>query len=354
MLLSKHLKLVAAFNHMHIFLDPDPDPAISHKERERLFNLPRSSWDDYDRKLISKGGGIYRRTCKSIKITPEVKKLFGVHKDSLLPNELIRTILKAPVDLIWNGGIGTYVKSSDETNLDVGDRMNDSLRINGDQLRTRVVCEGGNLGLTQLGRIEFELDGGKINTDFIDNSAGVDCSDHEVNIKILLNDVVAAGELTEKQRNALMARMTDEVANLVLQDNYHQNQAISLASYLTPSNMNLYIRYIQKQEQDDRLNRELEFIPDDKTLMERKSAGLGLTRPEIAILFAYSKIILENKIRESDLPEDPYLSEYVKNAFPTPLRKRYGELLSKHRLSNQTNHFIRHLKLNGRIYFIIE
>lgn len=335
MLLSKHLKLVVAFNHLHIFLDPDPDPEVSYQERKRLFNLPRSSWADYDRKLISPGGGVYRRAAKSISITPEVKKALGISKDFLVPNELIRAVLKAPVDLIWNGGIGTYVKASKESNHDVGDRANDVLRINGSELRARVVCEGGNLGLTQLARIEYELNGGKINTDFIDNSAGVDCSDHEVNIKILLNDVVSSGELTEKQRNALLARMTDEVANLVLQDNYHQNQAISLASYLAPSNITLYMRYITHQEQEGRINRALEFIPDDKTLMERKSAGLGLTRPEISILFAYSKIILEDKIRNSDLPEDPYISQYVKNAFPTPLRKRYSDLLSKHRLSRE-------------------
>ena len=334
-LLSKHLKIVAAFNHMHIFIDPNPDPSISYKERERLFNLPRSTWNDYDIKLISKGGGVYRRSCKAIKITPEAKRLFGITKDALVPTDLIQAILKAPVDLIWNGGIGTYVKSSQESNNEVGDRTNDAVRINGSDLRARVVCEGGNLGLTQMGRIEYELNGGKINTDFIDNSAGVDCSDHEVNIKILLNSVVASGELTEKQRNTLLARMKDEVANLVLQNNYHQNQAISLASSLTPSNLNLYMRYIEAQEKDGRLDRQLEYIPDDKVLMERKSMGLGLTRPEIAILFAYSKIILENKIRNSDLPEDPYLSEYVKNAFPTPLRKRYSEELCKHRLSRE-------------------
>ena len=335
MLLSQHLKLVAAFNHLHIFIDPDPNPMVSYQERERLFNLPRSSWADYDRKLISEGGGVYRRTAKSVSITPEIKKLLDITKDSLVPNELIRAILRAPVDLIWNGGIGTYVKECKESNLDVGDRANDAVRINGADLRARVICEGGNLGLTQLARVEYELNGGKINTDFIDNSAGVDCSDHEVNIKILLNNVVASGDLTEKQRNTLLARMTDEVADLVLQNNYHQNQAISLASYLSPANMNLYMHYISAQEQAEKINRALEFIPDDKTLMERKSAGLGLTRPEIAILFAYSKIILEDKIRNSDLPEDPYLSRYVKDAFPTPLRKRYSDLLIKHRLSRE-------------------
>lgn len=335
LLLSRHLKLVAAFNHLHIFLDPKPDTEISFRERERLFNLPRSNWGDYDSKLISKGGGVYPRTAKSIKLTSEVKKLLGISKDFVVPNELIHAILQAPVELLWNGGIGTYVKASTESNLEVGDRANDAVRIDGSELRARVVCEGGNLGLTQLGRIEYELNGGKINTDFIDNSAGVDCSDHEVNIKILLNAVVSSGELTEKKRNGLLRRMTDEVSNLVLQDNYHQNRAISLASYLVPSNMTLYMRYISHQEQEGRLNRAIEFIPDDKALMERKSAGLGLTRPEISVLFAYSKIILEDKIRSSDLPEDPYISQYVKHAFPTPLRKNYSDLLAQHRLARE-------------------
>ena len=332
MLLSRHLKLVAAFNHMHIFFDPDPDPEASYHERQRLFNLLRSGWEDYDEELISKGGGVYKRTAKSIKLTPEVKSLLNVSEDKIVPNELIQAILKAPADMIWNGGIGTYVKSSQESNDDVGDRSNDSLRIDGKDVRARVICEGGNLGLTQLGRIEYELHGGKINTDFIDNSAGVDCSDHEVNIKILLNQAVAASALTEKQRNTLLARMTDEVAELVLQNNYHQNQAISLAAFLSPSRINLYMRYLDAQVQAGRINREIEYLPDNKTLFERKSAGLGFTRPEISVLFAYSKIILEDKIRNSDLPEDPYLSQYVKNAFPTPLRKGYVDLIAKHRL----------------------
>ena len=293
MLLSRKLKLVAAFNHIHIFIDPDPDPETSYKERERLFNLPRSGWPDYDRQLISKGGGVFRRSAKSIPLSSEMKKLLGVNRDALVPNELIHAILKMPVDMIWNGGIGTYVKSSKETDDDVGDRTNDCVRVDGRDLRARVVCEGGNLGFTQLGRIEYELNGGKINTDFIDNSAGVDCSDHEVNIKILLNSVVASGELAEKQRNILLARMGNEVAELVLQDNYHQNQAISLASFQSPQKINIYMRYIDAQEQAGRLNRELEFLPNNKILLERKTAGLGLTRPEIAILFAYSKIILE-------------------------------------------------------------
>lgn len=334
-LLSRHLKLVAAFNHQHIFIDPSPDPEASYQERLRLFNLPRSSWSDYDAQIISKGGGVFRRSAKSISLTPEMKSLLNVSKDAMVPNELIRAILIAPVDMLWNGGIGTYVKSSKESDDNVGDRANDAVRVNGKEMQARVVCEGGNLGFTQLGRIEYELNGGRINTDFIDNSAGVNCSDHEVNIKILLNDVIAKNELNEKQRNALLARMTNEVAELVLQDNYHQNQSVSLAAYLSPQKMNLYMRYIDTQVREGRINRELEFLPSNKSLLERKSKGLGLTRPEIAILFAYSKIILEDKIRHSGLAKDPYISQYIKDAFPTPLRKRYANLLSRHRLHDE-------------------
>lgn len=335
MLLSPHLKLVCAYNHLHIFVDPSPDPALSFAERKRLFNLPRSSWNDYEAQLISKGGGVFLRTAKAIVVTPEMKALFDIDKDVLTPNDLIKAALKSPVDLIWNGGIGTFVKASTETNNDVGDRGNDAIRINGNELRARVVCEGGNLGLTQLGRVEYALMGGKINTDFIDNSGGVDCSDHEVNIKILLNAVMNNGDMTLKQRNQLLIKMTDEVADLVLQNNYHQNLAISLASYQAPAYLSLYMRYIDALEEKKRINRTLEFLPDNKTLLERKAAGLGLTRPELAILLSYSKIILDTKIRKSGLTKDPYLSQYVQHAFPTPLRKRYGDLLLKHKLYNE-------------------
>ncbi len=335
MLLSNQLKLLAAFNHQHIFIDPNPDIETSFKERLRLFKLQRSTWDNYNRELLSKGGGIYRRTVKSISVSPEVKKAFNINKDVLAPNEMIKAILRAEVDLMWNGGVGTFVKASNESHSDAGDRTNDNIRINGNELNARVVCEGGNLGLTQLGRIEYELKGGRINTDFIDNSAGVDCSDHEVNSKILLNAVVAQGDMTEKQRNQLLADMTNEVADLVLQNNYHQNQAISLAAYLSSSKMGLYMRYIDTQEQNGKINRMLEYLPDNKTLLERKSAGLGLTRPELCILFAYSKIILEEQIRKSKLTDDPFLAQFAKNAFPTPLRKRYGRYLKKHRLRKE-------------------
>ena len=275
MLLSPHLKLVAAFNHQHIFLDPDPNPEISFAERKRLFNLPRSTWGDYNRDLISTGGGVYSRAVKSITLSAAVKKVLGIDKDALVPTELIRAILKAPVDMIWNGGIGTYVKASNESHLDVGDRSNDAVRVNGNELRAKVVCEGGNLGWTQLGRIEYELSGGKINTDFVDNSGGVDCSDHEVNIKILLNQVVAAGNMTETQRNELLAAMTDEVANLVLQNNYQQNRAISWLSALSKRHLGLFISHITAQEQAGKLNRELEFLPSSKELLQRKMDKSG-------------------------------------------------------------------------------
>lgn len=335
MLQSRHLKLVAAFNHQHIFLDPDPDSAISFAERQRLFNLPRSSWLDYNRDLISEGGGIYSRTLKSISLSTQVKKLLNVDKDALMPTDLIRAILKAPVDLIWNGGIGTYVKASQETNHDVGDRANDTLRVNGNELRTRVVVEGGNLGCTQLGRIEYELNGGKINTDFVDNSGGVDCSDHEVNIKILLNQVVMVGQLSEMQRNALLAKMTDEVASLVLQDNYQQNRAISWLSAVSKRHSGLFISHINALEQAGKLDRELEFLPSNKELLQRKMDKLGITKPEMAILFAYSKITLKEQILQTDLPEDAYLSRCIKDLFPIPLRQEYSEVMNQHRLRRE-------------------
>ncbi|WP_457766739.1 NAD-glutamate dehydrogenase [Coxiella burnetii] len=335
MLISRYIKLVAAFDHRHIFLDPNPVPALSYEERLRLFNLPRSSWNDYDRSLLSAGGGVYSRAAKSIQLSPEVKALLHSEKDVMVPNELIRAILKAPVDLIWNGGIGTYIKSSEEKNIDVGDRSNDNLRVNAKDLRARVICEGGNLGVTQLARIEYELNGGKINTDFIDNSAGVDCSDHEVNIKILLNQIVANGSMTEKDRNRLLASMTDEVAQLVLHDNYFQNKALSLASHLALRDMGLNMRFLDALEQEGKINRALEFLPDDKALLERRALGLGLTRPELSVLFAYSKIILKAQIKTSVVVEDPYLSRYVAYAFPTPLRTRFREQMKEHYLAKE-------------------
>ena len=243
MLLSRHIKLLGAFDHRHVFLDPNPDPEASFKERERLFNLPRSSWADYDSKLISKGGGIYPRSAKSVPLTLEAKKVLGVDDNSLTPTDLIRALLKAPVDLLYNGGIGTYVKATPQTHAEVGDRANDAIRVNGKELRCKVVAEGGNLGFTQLGRVEYALNGGKINTDAIDNSAGVDCSDHEVNIKILLNSVVAEGRMSGEQRNNLLAEMTDEVGALVLRDNYLQTQSLSVRERMLLDAQTRFIKY---------------------------------------------------------------------------------------------------------------
>ncbi len=335
MLLSSHVKLVAAFNHQHIFLDPNPSPQAGYQERLRLFNLPRSTWDDYNRSLISKGGGVFSRGAKAIRLSPETQQLLGVDKDVMQPNQLIRAILKAPVDLIWNGGIGTYVKATTETNVEVGDRSTDNVRVNGKELRARVVCEGGNLGCTQLGRIEYQLSGGKINTDFIDNSAGVDCSDHEVNIKILLNSIVAAGDMTEKQRNQLLASMTDGVAESVLENNYDQNEAISLAAHFASRELSLMTRYMEFLEQNGKVDRELEFLPNDKTLLERRALGLGLTRPELSILLAYTKITLKAQIKQSPTIQDPYLSKFVSYAFPKQLRRRFESQMQDHYLAKE-------------------
>ncbi len=335
LLMSKNLKLVAAFNHAHIFVDPNPNPAESYLERLRLFNLPRSTWEDYAANLISKGGGVFKRTAKSIAITAEMKAVFDIQRDHMTPSEFIRAILCAPIDLIWNGGVGTFVKSSQEDHDAAGDRTNNALRVNGNELRAKVVCEGGNLGFTQLGRIEYHLNGGKINTDFLDNSAGVDCSDHEVNIKILLNTLVAKEEMTEKQRNILLASMTKEVAELVLKNNYQQNEAISFASSLALKHMGLYMRYMDWLEKNGRLNRALEFLPVNEVLLQRKADNIGLTKPELCILLSYSKNTLEEDIRSTELPDDPYLSQLALMAFPTVLRKRYARQIQQHRLRRE-------------------
>jgi glutamate dehydrogenase len=335
MLLSEHIKLLAAFDHRHVFLDPDPDPEASFRERRRLFDLPRSSWADYDPKAISQGGGVFPRTAKSIPLSPEVRKALRLEADALPPNELISALLSAPVDLLWNGGIGTYIKASHESHSDVGDKTNDALRVDATKLRCRVVGEGGNLGFTQLGRIEYALGGGRINTDFIDNSAGVDCSDHEVNIKILLDSVVANGDLTEKQRNRLIAEMTDAVADHVLRDNYGQTQALSLAERQALPMLDVHARLIRGLEQAGKLNRALEFLPDDEAVSERKNAGHGLTAPELAVLLAYSKITLYEALVASDVPEDPYLSRDLERYFPTPLSERFRAEMERHRLRRE-------------------
>lgn len=335
MLLSRHIQLVGAFNHLHIFLDPNPNPENSFKERERLFNLPRSAWDDYNAELISKGGGVFNRSAKSIKLTPEIKQLLGLKQDFIVPNELIQAMLRAPVDLLWNGGIGTFVKAKNETHADVGDRTNDGIRINGEELQCKVVGEGGNLGFTQLGRVEYALKGGKIYTDFIDNSGGVNCSDLEVNIKILLNAVVSNGDITEKQRDQLLVEMTEEIAQIVLYNNYQQSQAISIATVKSADNIELHSRYIRELEQSGKLVRAAEFLPDEKTLIERKLAGIGLTPPEIATLLAYSKIIAKEQILNSDVPEDHYLASTLENAFPEPLREKFRSQMQRHSLRRE-------------------
>ena len=332
MLLSEHIRLKAAFNHMHIFLDPEPDAARSFAERQRLFELPRSTWADYDESLISEGGGIYSRQAKSIPISPQVREWLGLEADSLAPHELIRELLKSPVDLLWNGGIGTYVKGRSESNSDVGDLANNLVRVNGSELRCRVVGEGGNLGFTQLGRIEFALGGGRINTDFIDNSAGVDCSDHEVNIKILLNLAVERGLLDGAGRNSLLKEMTDEVASLVLRSNYLQTQALSMMENLTSARLGSEAHFIAMLERQGVIDRDLEQLPDEEALRERVARGQGLTRPELSLLLSYAKITLYKELLDSDVPEDPYLSRELEDYFPTPLRKRFSELMPEHRL----------------------
>ena len=335
MLMSEHIRLVAAFNHMHIFIDPEPDAATSFVERQRLFALPRSGWGDYNSELISAGGGVFPRAAKSIPISPEMKARFDIAADQLPPNELISRLLCARVDLLWNGGIGTYVKASTESHTDVGDKSNDSLRVDATQLRCRVIGEGGNLGMTQLSRVEYGLAGGRSNTDFVDNAGGVDCSDHEVNIKILLNGVVARGDLTEKHRNVLLAEMTDSIAELVLSNNYHQVQAISMAQFQAFERAGEYQRFISAFEQAGRLNRKLEFLPSDEELLERRVKGQALTRPELSVLISYSKAVLKEQLIESDLGGDPYLALMVDSAFPQRLVDEYPEEILSHRLHRE-------------------
>ncbi|MFE8069550.1 NAD-glutamate dehydrogenase [Marinobacteraceae bacterium S3BR75-40.1] len=335
MLRSPHTKLVAAFNHMHIFIDPDPDPAKSFEERKRLFEQPRSTWADYDDTLISNGGGVFSRSAKSIPLTPEIKKRFGIKADRVPPNMLISHILRAEVDLLWIGGIGTFVKGSHESDTDVGDKSNDGLRINAQELRCKVVGEGGNLGMTQMARIEFALAGGHSNTDFIDNAGGVDCSDHEVNMKILLNRLVSAGDLTEKQRNKMLEDMTDDVADLVLKNIYRQTQAISIASDSAYTRLEEYRRLMHSLESQGKLDRQLEFLPDEDTLNERKMHGQGLTRPELAVLISYVKGDLKQLLNDSDLPDNPALAGEIKEVFPQPLVKRFGKELDNHQLRRE-------------------
>jgi glutamate dehydrogenase len=335
MLLSRHIRLVGAFNHRHVFVDPDPDPQASFEERRRLFELPGSSWSDYDTGLISAGGGIWPRSAKRIPVSAEMRAALEIEAEALPPNELIRALLRAPVDLLWNGGIGTYVKATTETHGDAGDKANDALRLDADELRCQVIGEGGNLGLTQRGRIEFALAGGRVNTDAIDNSGGVDCSDREVNIKILLDAVVEAGDLTNKQRNELLVEMTDSVAALVLRDNYEQAETLSLAEAQAAGMLDVHERFMRGLESARKLDRELEALPDDEEVAERKRDHRGLTRPELAALLAYSKIDLYAELIDSDVPEDPYLSAELERYFPSPLPERFGKAMRAHRLSRE-------------------
>ena len=335
MLLSKHIKLFAAFNHMHIFVDPTPDPVSSFKERRRMFNLPRSNWSDYDLKCISAGGGVFARNAKFIVLSAEMQALFGLEQTAIEPNELIKIILKTPADLLWSGGVGTFVKATTESNADVGDRSNDLIRINATELNCRSVVEGGNLGLTQLARIEYSVNGGLIYTDFIDNSAGVSCSDKEVNIKILLNGIMLSGDLTFKQRNELLYDMTDDVAKLVLRENDLQTRAISLSATQAVRAVELHSRYMSALSTQGKLDRELEFLPNEKTLIERTLLAQGLTCPEIAVLFCYSKIILKAAILASDIPEDPALLPLLFTAFPKPLQDRFSDKMQHHPLKRE-------------------
>ncbi len=347
MLCSEHIRLVAAFDHRHVFVDPSPDAAVGFRERQRLFTVPRSSWDDYDKSLISKGGGVWPRTAKSIPISPQLREALGITDATvteLPPPELIKAILRAPVDLLWNGGIGTYVKAAAESHADVGDKANDPVRVDGRELRCRVIGEGGNLGLTQRGRIEYALQGagggatgtgGKVTTDFIDNSAGVDCSDHEVNIKILLNRAIAEGKLPADERVELLASMTDEVAGLVLAHNYDQATALANARQQAAPLLSVHRRLIAELERSGRLDRALEALPTEEELDTRAANGLGLTSPEFAVLLSYAKLRLEDEIGDSELPDEECTRELLVSYFPTPLRERFAELTGDHPLRRE-------------------
>jgi len=335
MLLSSHICLIGAFNHQHIFVDPKPNPSKGIVERKRLFRMPRSSWTDYDSNLISKGGGIFDRSSKTIELSPEIQKRFNLSKNNVTPNELIIALLTSKTDLLWFGGIGTYLKGTGESHQEVGDRVNDAIRIDANQLNAKVVGEGANLGVTQRGRVEAALNGVRIYADSIDNSAGVDCSDHEVNIKILIDQVVAKGDLAQKERNLLLSQMTKEVAQQVLVDNYNQTQAINMILFQGMGVFDKQVRLMRFLEKSGRLNREVEFLPDDEMLVDRGASRSGLTGPEIAVLMSYAKIWISEEILASDLPDDITLRDDLITYFPTPLRKSYKNEIIKHRLGRQ-------------------
>jgi glutamate dehydrogenase len=335
MLLSKHICLIAAFNHMHIFIDPSPDVGTSFIERHRLFKLPRSGWGDYETALISRGGGVFERSAKSIAISKQMQEVFRIEQTSATPNELISLLLKAPVDLLWNGGIGTYVKASSESHGEVGDKTNDGLRVDANELRCKVIGEGGNLGFTQRSRIEFGLNGGVSLTDFIDNSAGVDCSDHEVNIKILLNKQLADKKLTVAKRNKLLESMTDEVSSLVLDNNYSQVQAIGVAQAQMEARGKEYIGLISFLEKHADLNRKLEYLPNDEVLEERITKNKFLTRPEVSIVTSYMKMFLKKELVSVGYLDDDYLLPYLYNAFPHKLRESHQQAIQAHQLRRE-------------------
>ena len=335
MLLSRHIRLIGAFNHQHIFLDPNPDPALGFAERQRLFETSGSSWADYRLAAISAGGGVYARSAKSIALAPEARQALDVSSEHLTPDDLIRALLCAPVDLLWSAGIGTFVKSSRETHADAGDRANDNLRVDARDLRCKVVGEGGNLGFTQGGRVQFARRDGRINTDFIDNSGGVDCSDHEVNIKILLNEVVVRGDLTMKQRDEILAAMAGEVTDLVLENNYRQARAVSVAEVESQAQLEWYRRVINALEHTGQVNRSLDELPDDAALGRRRSRGQGLQRPEIAVVMAHQKIALNQALLASDLVDDPHLESDLEHYFPQPLWAAYAADARRHRLRRE-------------------
>ena len=335
MLLSKHICLQAAFNHLQLFIDPTPNSARSFTERSRLFKKQGSSWKDYNASLISKGGGVFSRQSKSIAITAQMKSCFDIEADSLTPDELISALLVSPVDMLWNGGIGTYVKATSESHQEVGDKANDSLRVNGKQLRCKVIGEGGNLGFTQLGRIEYAMHGGVSLTDFIDNSAGVDSSDHEVNIKILLNTLGKKAQLSEKNRSSLLQSMTEDVSQLVLANNYSQVQAISLANYEMEFRNKEYAGLISFLERGAGLIRDLEFLPSAEQLEERTAKQQYLTRPEISTVTSYVKMYLKQVLVNADYIDDGYLEKYLHYAFPASLAKKYHIEISKHPLKRE-------------------
>ena len=335
MLLSKHTRLLAAFDHRHIFLDPDPDAAKSWTERKRLFGLPRSSWADFDAGVISPGGGVFPRSLKTIPLSPQIQARFGIAEKTLPPQELIRILLCQSVDLLWFGGIGTYVKASSERHAEVGDKTNDGLRVDARDLRATIVGEGANLAMTQRGRIEYALRGGRLNTDAIDNSAGVDTSDHEVNIKIALAGMIASGALAEADRPALLTVMTGAVEALVLRDNYLQTLALSLSEVAAPVHLERHVRFMRGLERAGKLDRAVEFLPDDEALARRQAAKRGLTRPELAILLAYAKNDLSEALRDTDLPDDPALDDDLIRYFPEAMAARSPADLEGHRLRRE-------------------